>query len=224
MSHSTGSKSSFTILFVGGEQRVLSCSVYFSDFDNWWRNEGKVPPIPISHGSRANCTDAFGIDLILMWFQSPNANPNRDDGHILHSRQCVCRGLQLDPMFIDGFKSSKVCRHFVYLWGVLYGLASSRKVLCIDLNTIKARAFERPRVLGDDDKTGATMGCLGVSNDLIDVNLVTNGLSNIVLGERNIAGSTPLSGNLLKGAEISSKHYHFKVEYHTSQASVSLSK
>ncbi|CAN6541708.1 unnamed protein product [Malus baccata var. baccata] len=60
-------------------------------------------------------------------------------------------------MFIDGFKSSKVCRHFVYLWGVLYGLASSRKVL----------SFERPRVLGDDDKTGATMGCLGVSNDLV---------------------------------------------------------
>ncbi|KAM0970512.1 hypothetical protein ACFX13_018826 [Malus domestica] len=70
-------------------------------------------------------------------------------------------------MFIDGFKSSKVCRHFVYLWGVLYGLASSQKVLCIDLNTIKARAIERPRVLGDDDKTGATMGCLGVSNDLV---------------------------------------------------------
>ncbi|KAM1529331.1 hypothetical protein ACFX1Z_018549 [Malus domestica] len=83
------------------------------------------------------------------------------------SGQWARRGLQLDPNFVDGFKTSKVCRHFVYLRGVLYGLASSQKVLCIDLNTVKARAFELPRVLGDDDKTGATMGCLGVSKDLV---------------------------------------------------------
>ncbi|KAM1202443.1 hypothetical protein ACFX2J_018389 [Malus domestica] len=83
----------------------------------------------------------------------------------------------LDSVFVVGYNSTpcslmglKVPRFAGILYtcgGVLYGLASSQKVLCIDLNTIKARAFERPRVLGDDDKTGATMGCLGVSNDLV---------------------------------------------------------
>ncbi|KAM0970504.1 hypothetical protein ACFX13_018818 [Malus domestica] len=70
-------------------------------------------------------------------------------------------------MFIDGFKSSKVCRHFVYLQGVLYGRASSQEGLCIDPNTIKARAFECSHVLADDDRTSAAMGCLGMSKDLV---------------------------------------------------------
>ncbi|BFG40174.1 hypothetical protein CerSpe_264530 [Prunus speciosa] len=88
-------------------------------------------------------------------------------------RQWVRHGLQLDPMFIEGFKTFKLCRHFVYLRGVLYSLTSSGKILCIDLNTIKARAFDLPHGPEDDDaddKMGATtmgMGCLGISRGLV---------------------------------------------------------
>lgn len=83
------------------------------------------------------------------------------------SGEWIRHGLQLDPMFIEGFKSSKVCSRFVYLRGVLFSLASSGKLLCIDLNTIKARAFELPHVPEDDDNHDVTMACLGVSTDLV---------------------------------------------------------
>ncbi|XP_040369680.1 uncharacterized protein LOC121051411 [Rosa chinensis] len=68
--------------------------------------------------------------------------------------------LQIDPGFTEGFKSSKLCRHFVYLRGRLYSIALSWNLLCIDLNTVAASALELP--VPEDEKTGA-MGCLGVS-------------------------------------------------------------
>ncbi|KAM1749498.1 hypothetical protein ACFX12_010363 [Malus domestica] len=90
-----------------------------------------------------------------------------------HSRQWVRHGLRLDPAFVEGFKRFKLCRKFFYLRGVLYSLATSGKLLCIDLNTVEARAFQLPPrpVLeeedhDDDDKT--MVGCLlGVSMDLV---------------------------------------------------------
>ncbi|PQQ04143.1 uncharacterized protein Pyn_20258 [Prunus yedoensis var. nudiflora] len=82
------------------------------------------------------------------------------------SGEWVRRELQLNPMFIEGFKSCKVCSHFVYLRGVLYSLASSRKLLCIDLKIVQARALELPHV-PEDDEDDITMGCLGVSMDLV---------------------------------------------------------
>ncbi|CAN6587777.1 unnamed protein product [Malus baccata var. baccata] len=89
------------------------------------------------------------------------------------SRQWVRHGLRLDPAFVEGFKRFKLCRKFFYLRGVLYSLATSGKLLCIDLNTVEARAFQLPPrpVLeeedhDDDDKT--MVGCLlGVSMDLV---------------------------------------------------------
>ncbi|CAB4288730.1 unnamed protein product [Prunus armeniaca] len=57
---------------------------------------------------------------------------------------------------------------------VRHGLTSSGKILGIDLNTIKARAFDLPHGPEDDDaddnKTGATtmgMECLGISRGLV---------------------------------------------------------
>ncbi|XP_068340020.1 uncharacterized protein [Pyrus communis] len=90
-----------------------------------------------------------------------------------HSRQWVRHGLRLDPTFVEGFKRFKLCRKFFYLRGVLYSLATSGKILCIDLNTVEARALQLPPrpVLeeedhDDDDKT--MVGCLvGVSMDLV---------------------------------------------------------
>ncbi|VVA09687.1 PREDICTED: F-box [Prunus dulcis] len=83
------------------------------------------------------------------------------------SGEWIRHGLQLDPMFIEGFKSSKFCSHFVYLRRAIYSLACSGKLLCIDLNTIKARAFELPHVSEDDDNHDVTMACLGVSMELV---------------------------------------------------------
>ncbi|KAM1807081.1 hypothetical protein ACFX11_030139 [Malus domestica] len=97
---------------------------------------------------------------------SSTPSPTSLDMDIFSSqyRQWVRHGLQLDPIFIEGFKSFKLCRHFVYLRGVLYSLANSRKLLCIDLNSIKACALELPYVAEDaDDHMGAMMACLGVS-------------------------------------------------------------
>lgn len=61
--------------------------------------------------------------------------------------------------------------------GILYtcagcSLTSSRKLLCIDLNTIKACSFDLPdHVLEEDDKIKdddtTLMGCLGISSGLM---------------------------------------------------------
>ncbi|TQE03771.1 hypothetical protein C1H46_010578 [Malus baccata] len=97
---------------------------------------------------------------------SSTPSPTALDMDIFSSqyRQWVRHGLQLDPIFIEGFKSFKLCRQFVYLRGVLYSLANSGKLLSVDLNSIKACALELPCVAEDtDDHMGAMMACLGVS-------------------------------------------------------------
>ncbi|BBH08542.1 F-box family protein, partial [Prunus dulcis] len=130
-------------------------------FDPIESNHFRVVRIDYSRQLTSLKSTSTPLDMVMDIFSS-------------QSRQWVRHGLQLDPMFIEGFKTFKLCRHFVYLRGVLYSLTSSGKILCIDLNTIKARAFDLPHGPEDDDaddnKMGATtmgMGCLGISRGLV---------------------------------------------------------
>ncbi|XP_034197824.1 uncharacterized protein LOC117613315 [Prunus dulcis] len=130
-------------------------------FDPIESNHFRVVRIDYSRQLTSLKSTSTPLDMVMDIFSS-------------QSRKWVRHGLQLDPMFIEGFKTFKLCRHFVYLLGVLYSLTSSGKILCIDLNTIKARAFDLPHGPEDDDaddnKMGATtmgMGCLGISRGLV---------------------------------------------------------
>ncbi|KAK9927353.1 hypothetical protein M0R45_024540 [Rubus argutus] len=75
--------------------------------------------------------------------------------------QWVRHKVQLDPEFTEGFRTFKLCRHFVYLHGKLYSIAMSWKLLWIDLNTtvIKAGSLKLPTIPEEADE--ATVGsCL----------------------------------------------------------------
>ncbi|KAL6273904.1 hypothetical protein ACE6H2_024596 [Prunus campanulata] len=124
-------------------------------FDPLESNHYKVVRIDYSQ-QQPYCSSTSTSSLTLMIM----------DVFLSQSGEWVRHELQLNPMFIEGFKSSQVCSHFVYLRGVLYSLASSRKLLCIDLNIVQARALELPHV-PEDDEDDITMGCLGVSMDLV---------------------------------------------------------
>lgn len=69
---------------------------------------------------------------------------------------------QLDPGFTRGFDLCR--RHFVYLRGVLYSIASSGdQLLCIHLNTatVQSRSFQLP------DSDNKSQACLGVSMETL---------------------------------------------------------
>ncbi|CAN6716778.1 unnamed protein product [Malus baccata var. baccata] len=79
---------------------------------------------------------------------------------------------QQQPTSIITTTPMNIFSKFFYLRGCYTALATSGKLLCIDLNTVEARAFQLPpcpvheeKDHDDDDKT--MMGCLGVSMDLV---------------------------------------------------------
>ncbi|KAL6224681.1 hypothetical protein ACLB2K_003536 [Fragaria x ananassa] len=79
--------------------------------------------------------------------------------------QWVRHRIQLDSVFIEEFQEFKLCRQFFYLRGKLYSISMSWKLLCIDVDAVEARALELP--VPEADRTIGTMGCLGVSMDLL---------------------------------------------------------
>ncbi|CAB4317884.1 unnamed protein product [Prunus armeniaca] len=141
--------------------------------------------------------------ISMIWFDVRNAIPPIITWTVvmacLHDNEYFCAALAFDPIESNHFRVVRIdySRQLTSLnstststsapldtvmdifssqsrqW-VRHGLTSSGKILCIDLNTIKARAFDLPHGPEDDDaddnKMGATtmgMECLGISRGLV---------------------------------------------------------
>lgn len=90
-------------------------------------------------------------------------DPSSSSLDMFSSQSCRWARHQLDPDFTQGFDLCR--RHFVYLRGVLYSIASSGdQLLCIHLNTatVQSRSFQLP-----DSVSCQSQACLGVSMETL---------------------------------------------------------